>query len=308
MTMSKQLTKGEVLDTPFERCPHKVEIPERDGHVFVCRITAQEREQWEAVFTGTDDKDPNTRGSFVLMDAARKFGIAKFVYTSSTSVYDVLTAKDVPIREDSPLLPHSEYGITKVAAEAALMSMSFMHDLPLVVLRPSYIMACDEVLNLGMGWNTTFGLRSAVNPWCGFHVPDLGEPWLEIERKAEEDPELSFIPYNRNGLPWHWHVTDVRDVVQAVMLALDTEEVERDIFTIAGPRPTCMEEAVRYKCKKLGTEFEEVRTDVYWRLEFDISKAQSVLGYQPEYDVIRMIDDAVDFRGGKDIGVIPALL
>ena len=188
--------------------------------------------------------------------------------------------------------------------------MSFMYELPLVILRPSYIMACDEVLNaLGAPWNTIFGLKSAREPWCGFHVPDLkGEPWVEIERKAAENPELSFVPYGPKGKPWHWHVTDVRDVVQAVMLGLDTDKVERDILNIAGPRPTDFEEAVRYKCRKLGTPYEEVHTDVHWRLEFDISKAERLLGYAPEYDVIRMIDDAADYRSGKDIGVIPALV
>jgi len=260
--------------------------------------------------SNVDYFDVNTRGTFALMDAAHKHGVEKFVYTSSTAVYDVLTAKDVPVREDSPLLPHAEYGVTKVAAEAALMSMSFMHDLPLVILRPSYIMACDEVLNaLGAPWNTVFGLKSAREPWCGFHVPDLkGEPWGEIERKAAENPELSFIPYGPNGKAWHWHVTDVRDVVHAVMLGLETDEIQRDIFNIAGPRPTDFEEAVRYKCRNLRTSYEEVHTEVTWRLEFDITKARDLLGYAPEYDVIRMIDDAVEFRSGKDIGVIPALV
>ncbi len=76
--MSKQLTKSEIQDTPFDRCPHKVEIPERDGHVFVCRITAQERERWEATFRGTDDKDPNTRGSFACLTLCDETGTQLF--------------------------------------------------------------------------------------------------------------------------------------------------------------------------------------------------------------------------------------
>ena len=31
-----------------------------------------------------------------------------------------------------------------------------------------------------------------------------------------------------------------------------------------------------------------------------------MLGYAPQYDAMRMIDDAVAFREGKDIGVVPA--
>lgn len=249
--------------------------------------------------------DINTRGTFILMDAACEEVVEKFVYTSSTAAYDIFTARHVPVREDSPLLPRSEYGITKAASEAILMAMSFRYDLPLVILRPSYIMACEEVFALGKLWNTIIGLKAAAQPWCAFHVPGLGEPWTDLERQASENPDLNYIPYGPNGLPWHWHVTDVRDATKAVLLALDSDQVTRDILNIAGPRPTCFEEAVTYKCRKLGAPYEKISTPVYWRLEFDISKAQKVLGYKPEFDVIRMIDDALAYRAGKDIGVIP---
>jgi len=41
----------------------------------------------------------------------------------------------------------------------------------------------------------------------------------------------------------------------------------------------------------------------YWRC--DITKAKSLIGYQPEYTVQRMIDDALRFEAGEDIGVFP---
>ena len=100
------------------------------------------------------------------------------------------------------------------------------------------------------------GLRAAKEPWCGFHDPDVDPSELEglakeVEEKAKADPELSFIPYGPDG-PWHWHVTDVRDVVDFIMLALDDTTVKRDIFNCAGPRPTNLEATIRYKCEKLG--------------------------------------------------------
>ena len=250
--------------------------------------------------------DINTRGSYALMDAAQAEGVEKFVYTSSTSVYDVTTVREVPTREDAPLRPHSEYGITKVAAEAALMAMSFHYDLPLIILRPSYIMAADQVLVLGAPGNAIFGLKAATDPHSSFYVPDLGEPWKEVEEKAKANPDLSVIPYGPGRVPWQWHVTDVRDCVQAVLLSLDTDAVECDIFNLAGPPPRPFDEVVKYKCEKLGTPYEEVHTPVTWRLEFDVTKARELLGYEPEYDVFRMIDDAIAFRKGEDIGVNPA--
>jgi len=255
--------------------------------------------------------DINTRGSFVLMDAAHDEGVGKFIYTSSTATYDVLTATDNPITEESELRPHSMYGVTKVAAEGALMSMAFFHGTPLIVIRPSYIMACDQALALGKAGSVIAGLRSAKEPWCGFHDPKVDPDELEalaneVAEKAKADPDLNFIPYGPDGKPWHWHVTDVRDVIHMMMLAFDDSTVKRDIFTCAGPRPTNFEEAVKHKCEKTGAKYEEVKTPVSWQLIMDISKAKRMLGYDPQYDALRMIDDAVAYGEGKDIGVIPA--
>ena len=39
--------------------------------------------------------------------------------------------------------------------------------------------------------------------------------------------------------------------------------------------------------------------------DLDLSKAQNLLGFEPRYDIITMIDDALRFRDGEDIGVLP---
>ena len=39
--------------------------------------------------------------------------------------------------------------------------------------------------------------------------------------------------------------------------------------------------------------------------EYDLTKARTLLGFNPRYDIIRMIDDAIAFRNGEDIGVLP---
>jgi hypothetical protein len=35
-----------------------------------------------------------------------------------------------------------------------------------------------------------------------------------------------------------------------------------------------------------------------------LTKARTLLGFNPRYDIIRMIDDAIAFRDGMDIGVL----
>jgi len=39
--------------------------------------------------------------------------------------------------------------------------------------------------------------------------------------------------------------------------------------------------------------------------EFDMRKGQQLFGYSPQFDIFRMIDDALAFRTGQATGVIP---
>ena len=57
--------------------------------------------------------------------------------------------------------------------------------------------------------------------------------------------------------------------------------------------------------KRLGIPYVEAPvkgTPVFF--EFDLAKARTVLGFNPPYDIIRMIDNAIAFRGGEDIGIL----
>ncbi|NJN82261.1 MAG: hypothetical protein HC802_08270 [Caldilineaceae bacterium] len=39
--------------------------------------------------------------------------------------------------------------------------------------------------------------------------------------------------------------------------------------------------------------------------EFDLSKGRRLFGYAPQFDMKRMIDDALAMRAGAEVGVIP---
>ena len=66
-----------------------------------------------------------------LIDASIAVGIGHFVQASTSSVYGADATGD----EDSPCLPVSPYGVTKLAAEHLLRAHSETADLPLTVLR-----------------------------------------------------------------------------------------------------------------------------------------------------------------------------
>jgi len=101
-------------------------------------------------------------------------------------------------------------------------------------------------------------------------------------------------------------VTDVRDTVDGIMLALTKKAAEGDVFNIMGPSTLGLDEAATYASKQTGRPYVTGRLQMHWNYEVDITKARAVLGFKPQYDIHRMIDDAVAFGKGKDLGVVPA--
>lgn len=66
----------------------------------------------------------NTLATIRALEAAARTGVRRFVYPSSSAVYgETAFAGDGPIDEDEPLRPLNLYGISKVAAEGAVLRL-----------------------------------------------------------------------------------------------------------------------------------------------------------------------------------------
>lgn len=76
----------------------------------------------------------NVRGTFNLLEAARRNEVPRFVFGSSSSVYGVNSK--VPFSEDDSIAsPISPYAVTKIAGEAACHAYSHLYGLRIVCLR-----------------------------------------------------------------------------------------------------------------------------------------------------------------------------
>src|SRR5713101_1415061 len=79
-------------------------------------------------------EETNVRGTFTLLEAARRSGVTKFIFGSSSSVYGINSK--VPFSEDDPVSsPISPYAATKIAGEAACHVYSHLYGLRVVCLR-----------------------------------------------------------------------------------------------------------------------------------------------------------------------------
>jgi NAD dependent epimerase/dehydratase len=78
--------------------------------------------------------DINIKGTYHVLEAARRHGVGRVVVTSTSEVYG--TARYTPIDEDHPLQPQSPYSATKIGADNLALSYFHSFGLPITVVRP----------------------------------------------------------------------------------------------------------------------------------------------------------------------------
>jgi UDP-glucose 4-epimerase len=80
-----------------------------------------------------EDSEVNVLGTLRVLEAARKVGARKIVFSSSAGIFGEL--KTLPIREDHQVEPDSPYGASKLGAEKLCLAYSKLYDLEAVCLR-----------------------------------------------------------------------------------------------------------------------------------------------------------------------------
>jgi dTDP-glucose 4,6-dehydratase len=78
----------------------------------------------------------NVLGTQVLLDAAREFGVERFVQVSTDEVYGSLGA-DGAFTEESPIRPNSPYAASKAAADHLVKSYAHTFGMPALITRCS---------------------------------------------------------------------------------------------------------------------------------------------------------------------------
>lgn len=80
--------------------------------------------------------ETNVKGTFVLLQVARKLGIGRFVHISTDEVYGDLSAGTFA-NENSPLQPSSPYSASKAASDLLVRSYVRTYNFPAVITRSS---------------------------------------------------------------------------------------------------------------------------------------------------------------------------
>ncbi len=219
--------------------------------------------------------DVNISGTLTLLEASVPEAVSAFVFTSTTSVFgdSLAPPKGAPaawITEDVPLTPKNIYGVTKSAAEDLCLLFHRKFGLPAVVLRTSRF----------------------------FPEPDDNAE----SRRAFDDTQLKVIEllYRR---------VDLHDVVSAHTAAMArAREVGFGKFIISATSPFeqgdvhMLHGNAAAVVRQRIPGFEAVFAAKGWGMLDDIDRvyvnerARTVLGWRPQYDFARAVDDLAGER------------
>jgi nucleoside-diphosphate-sugar epimerase len=130
--------------------------------------------------------DINLQATIRLARLAREAGVARFLYSSSCSIYGASGADDL-LDEEAPMRPITPYAESKVKAEEELRKMADEHFSPIYLRNATAYgfsprLRGDIVLNNLTAWAYTTGkilIMSDGTPWRPIaHVEDISQAFL----------------------------------------------------------------------------------------------------------------------------------
>jgi threonine 3-dehydrogenase len=230
-----------------------------------------------AMLTGPGEADPqallqaNAVGVMCLFEEARLAGTEQIIFASSIGTY----GRDLgpgPVTDLSLQRPNTVYGVTKVFAE-----------------------------NLGAYYRTRYGLD-----FRGLRYPSIVGPGVTTRSLAQYTSWM--IEHAAKGQPFTvWTspetVIPILYYKDAAMAALDLaaapdEQIRSINYLVDGPRPTPnagqLADAVRSRIPDAELIFEPdpaAALSLARNLTIDDAAARSEWGWQPHFDLDRMIDD-----------------
>lgn len=204
-----------------------------------------------------------------MFEAARQNGVKKFVYASSSSVYgDEPNLPKVEGREGNLLSP---YALTKDCNEQWAKQYSMHYDLP----------------TIGLRYFNVFGRRQDPNGAYAAVIPKFIKQLLAGERPT----------INGDGRQSR-DFTYIENVIEANFKAcLAPEEADGQAFNIAYGGREYLLDLYYVITESLGVDIEPLfgpdRKGDIKHSNADISKAKRLLGYDPEYDFKRGLNEAI---------------
>ncbi len=251
-------------------------------------------------------------GTLNLLECVRSGlpDLHRLVYASTEAVYWRLPAAgryfEKPITEEMVSAYHQmPYFLTKWVGEELCMAYHLQYGIPSTVFRFSTVIEPGEFLN-DAGLPSLFLLSTTRDEYERWSSQDPAQQRLiDAFRSLSTGEERLLLSQNPDGRPYKQHFSDVRDIVQGLVLGIENEAAIGEVFNLAGAALFDWAEAVDYLAGRYGLGTVEARLPYPNYFELDLAKIQTLLGYQPEHDLASVLDTAEAMGWGEDTGVIP---
>ena len=237
-----------------------------------------------------DVMDVAVKGLFWLLEefrtspAARQFiliggdaGVGHFHYRH-----------DGPVTEKTPHMAYPGcYALSKVLEEVMLGQFGIQYDLNGCCLRAPWIMEKDD-----FRYTLSFGDDLFGGPDWKTMVP---------AEDASRYAAKGTVPLlkDADGRPLKRNFVHVDDLVEAILAAIGNPRARRQLFNISMDRPVDYGELADYLARTRGLDSIEIPSRFHsnW---MDNSKAKYLLGWQPAYDLERLVDQAWEYERADD--------
>jgi UDP-glucuronate 4-epimerase len=196
----------------------------------------------------------NVQGTLQLLELVRTFGVPRFLFASSSSIYGTSSRAPFSEEEANPN-PLSPYGVTKLAGEKLCYCYSHLYSVSTVCLR----------------FFTVYGPRQ--------------RPDLAIHKFARLIEAGNPIPFFGDGDSVRDY-TYIDDIISGIVAAMSLE-TQHEIINLGNSSPISLAELIQHlehaldkkaKLEKLPNQPGDMP------LTFaDVTKANRLLGYKPQY-------------------------
>jgi len=198
----------------------------------------------------------NREGTSRLLEACRRCGVQRVIYTSTCAVYG--EPRYLPIDEGHPTHPLSPYAQSKLEAEALCLAFHRSHGLKVTILR---------LFNV-------YGPRQGSGPYSGVIT-------RFIQRLSNGKAPIIFGDGSQTRDFVH-----VQDVVQVFTQALHRAEAIGRVFNVATGTPIALSHLAQvmiqlFKAEDIHPEYTDPRQGDIKHSYADIQAVQQCLGFHP---------------------------
>jgi UDP-glucose 4-epimerase len=175
------------------------------------------------------------------------------------------------------------YALSKVLEEVMLEQYFVQYGITGCCLRAPWIMEKDDFkYSLSFGEDVFGGPR-----WRELIDPETADAYMRAGTvPVMLDPE---------GKPVKRNFVHVSDLVESIILALDHPGARQQIFNICMDEPVDYQEVANYLSEARGLQSVGIKTP-FWSTWLDNSKAKFLLGWRPNFDMKRLIDEAWSYK------------